>query len=531
MALRIVDPGAQASFDTNFGPSAVLSPDGTKLAFVGGDGRIYVRKLDAPKAEAVPRTEGARDPFFSPDGLSIAFFTDTQLKKVAVSGGPVTTLCDAETARGGWWASDNAIWFATLRSTILRVSASGGKPEPLTKLNLDEREVTHRWPQSIDNGGMILFTANMEAGNFEQGFGVLQDLRTGRRRVIHRNGYHYRYIPGGYLVFMSQAGLFSVPLDLRSMETSGELVRLFDDVSSQPQNGGAQLSFSANGTLLYVSGEVRGKTVINWIDRAGKTTPLLSKPDYYFGLSLSPDGQSVAFGLSDGRQSSIGVYHPKQGEPRSLTATRSSSAPLWSGNYITYRTENTIMRQRADGMEVAQRLTLSNYAQVPDSWDPTGKILALRQYRGPDRNDILTIRIGDNAKEFLATSANEFGAAFSRDGRWTAYTSDGSGRNQVYVRPSQRSGDPWLVSKGGGMLPVWTQSELLYRARDGQIMIAAYTVRNGRFESESPREWPNARPVDLGEIRSFDTDGKRLAVIDLAPESRNHRLVMVTNFR
>jgi serine/threonine-protein kinase len=555
-----IAPGAETTTDDdalNYGPSTVLSSDGSRLAFLGRDSQICVRRLDEQKAACLAGTEGARDPFFSPDGQWIAFFTATQLKKVPVAGGAVVALADVEQDRGGAWTESGAIYFTTFRGPIQSITATGGKPQPLTHLDLDDREVTQRWPQTLDHDRMVLYTAHTAGSGFEEAFGVLVNLRTGRRKVVHRGGFHYRYLPSGHIVYISLAGLYALPFDLARMRSELELnaqpSKILDNVANQPHTGGAQISFtespSSHGEFLYAPAEPLGTSVISWMDRHGQTQPLLGRPGHYYGLSLSPDGTRVAFGLSDGRQSSIGIYDPKLDAPPQMTPMSGATAPIWTpdGQRVTYTMANNIFWQRADGAGVAQALTRSLNVQVPESWHPSGKILAFREFTGTNRNDIEILYLqGDEAsgwkvkdsKTYLATDADEFGAAFSPDGRWLAYCSNGSGTYQVYVRPFPGPGDPWPVSRQGGTLPVWSHpqsahgSRILYRALDGQIMSAAWAVHDGFFETDTAVAWTTGVPQDMGQVRGFDLhpDGQRLAVIALAPGQTEHRLVLAENF-
>jgi Tol biopolymer transport system component len=556
----VIDAGAEAEADrdaVNYGPSAILSPDGSLLAFQGHDSRLYVRRLDELKALPLPGTEDARDPFFSPDGKWIAFFNKAQLRKVSSAGGQTgagaVAVADVESDRGGAWAENGAIYFSTLRGPVMRAAADGvAKPQPLIRLNDDDREVTQRWPQALDHDRVVLYTANATAGDFEGAFGVVQNLQTGRRKVVHRGGFHYRYLPSGHIVFVSQAVLYAVPFDLTRMETTGEPAKILEGIASQPQTGGAQLSSADDGSVLYVPAEP-GKSVISWLDHAGRTQPLLPAQDNYFGLSIAPDGKRLAFGVSDGRQANIGIFgifDQAQAAPRLLTSITSAAAPLWTpdGQRIVYTNSNNISWQRADGTGVAQRLTQSMNLQTPESWHPSGMLLAFREYKQPNRNDIRILHLkGDEASgwrvedstTFLSTSADEFGAAFSPDGRWLAYASDGSGRYQVYVRPFPGPGSPWPVSLDGGTLPVWSRhgSQLLFRDPDGRIMTASWSVTEGRFETERPVPWTTgeagaSKPLDFGQARGFDLhpDGQRLAVITMPVGQPDHRLVLALGF-
>src|SRR5262249_15725712 len=221
--LLTAELGADVSLDrTDLGPAAILSPDGSLLALVarkseGDRPQLYLRRLDQLQAVPLPGTEGAHSPFFSPDGQSIAFFADTQLKRVAVKGGAVVVLADAPMDRGGTWSEDGTIvfapsWMASLG--LSRGSSSGGSPEFLPRRDPAAGEVTHRWPQALPGGKALLFTAHKTNGNFDDASIVVQGLPSGPRKVIVRGGYHGRYLSSGHVVYVHEGTLFAIPFDL-----------------------------------------------------------------------------------------------------------------------------------------------------------------------------------------------------------------------------------------------------------------------------------------------------------------------------
>ena len=267
-----------------------LSPDGTMLALVAGrhidSAQLYVRRLDALQATPLAGTEGARNPFFSPDGLWIGFFSGAKLKKIAVTGGTAVTLADAPGNRGGTWAEDGSIVFSpTPRSALMRVAEAGGPAQPVTKLA--EGEFGHRWPQILPGGRAVIFTSNV--GELGTGVGrvVVQRLPDGQARVLQQAGFFARYVPsrlgptkrgdrgGGHLVYMVGSTMFAAPFDSERLEVLGASVPVLDGVLSLPGPMAAQMSVSNTGALVYAPGGAqRQLRQMVWLDRDGRQEPL-----------------------------------------------------------------------------------------------------------------------------------------------------------------------------------------------------------------------------------------------------------------
>ena len=270
-----LDPGALTR-----GPAAILSPDGTHLAFVAGEPgeasrRIYVRPLDQLEARLLPGTEGAHGPFFSPDGQWIGFFAGGRLQKIAVTGGAAVTLADASDDRGGSWGEDGTIVLTPRGAPgagLQRVSSSGGEIQTLTTPDPDADEATHRWPQVLGDG-RVLYTAHSSVGGYENASLVMEVFPDGPRKVVHRGGYHGRYLPSGHLVFIHQGTLFAAPFDLEKMELTGAPVPVIEGVWAHSTTAGAQFSFSDTGTLVYVAGEGLGDSPIHWLGRSFDESP------------------------------------------------------------------------------------------------------------------------------------------------------------------------------------------------------------------------------------------------------------------
>jgi len=306
--------GADASLPTNAGASAILSPNGTTLAFVGQQAnqtRLFIRKLDQLQAAALGGTEGAASPFFSPDGQWIAFFAGSKLKKVPATGGATVNLCDAPNARGGTWADDDTIIFtpeSRLNVTLMRVSAAGGTPAVFGTLS--KGATTQRWPQALPGGKVVLYTEHSAANNFDGATLVVASLSGGTPKVVVRGGHYGRYVPSGHLIYLQQGTLFAVRFDLDRLETLGHAVPALEGLSANPTvTGGAQLAVSSEGTLVYLPGtaSVTGNPV-DWVPRDGKTSVLRATKADWTDPRFSPDGQRLAFAIFDGKQTDIWVY-------------------------------------------------------------------------------------------------------------------------------------------------------------------------------------------------------------------------------
>ena len=537
--------GADASLVTNFGPAAILSPDGTHLAFVaaGPDQkrRIYVRSLNQLQATALSGTENTRNPFFSPDGQWLGFFADGKLKKISVQGGAPATLCDAPDDRGGSWGEDGAIVFTpSFGAPLSKVSSAGGTPQLLTALDRKVGELTHRWPQVLPGGKAVLFTSSTFTGFYEDADIVLYSTASGQRKTVHRGGFHARYVPTGHLVYMHEGTLFAVPFDLNHLEVTDQPVPILDRVATNPGTGGAQFSFSETGNLVYVAGgSVIQNVSIYWMDRQGKFTPLRETPGGYFAPAFSPDGRRLAMNIRDGKRTDTWVYEWERDTLTRLTfGGEFTGSSVWTpdGQRITYTFlekdgASNVYWKRADGAGDALPLTESKNQKYPNSWRPDGKVLAYTQLNPDSSWDILTLAIeGDEKsgwkpgepKPFLNSPFNEVDAAFSPDGRWLAYGSDESGNSEVYVRPFPGPGGKWQISTGGGLLPRWSRSskEFFYRTTDSKIMVAAYTTTGDSFHADKPQLWSPGQFTGRGPYSNFDVhpDGKRFAVLK-APAS------------
>jgi serine/threonine-protein kinase len=561
------DVGADVNLiSSSFGPIIALSPDGTHLAFVGrradqGVG-MYIRALGQAQATLLAGTEGARDPFFSPDGQWIGFFADGKLKKIAREGGAAVTLCDAPRDGGGSWAPDGTIVFEAFPSggpRLFRIPSAGGNPEPLTPAANQVEELMQAWPQVLPGGNAVLYTSRALSTDFESADLVVYSPASGQRKTIVHSAFCGRYVPSGQLLFEREGNLFAVPFNLKRLEVTGEPQPIVEEVASNSAiGGGAQFSFSENGTLAYLSGQSSfPKVGIYWMDREGKFQPLRETPAGYRQPAFSPDGKRLAVEVGEGRTREVWVYDLERDAFTRLAVN--GGGPVWTpdGQRITYYagdeksdTANLYWR-RADGAGDAQRLTVSKDYQLAFSWRPDGRTLAFIEFNsaGGTNFDVMTLSVeGDEKsgwkpgepKPFVNTVSNEGYPDFSPDGRWLAYGSDESGRFEVYVRPFPGPGGKWQISSGGGRFPKWSRGgrELFYRTLlpESKIMAATYSASGDSFHADKPRLWSPGQFTDTGVIPNFDVhpDGKRFAVLKAPDTDRqsgpNNKVSFIFNF-
>jgi serine/threonine-protein kinase len=516
--------------------TAAISPDGNRIAFPvrdsGGKQKLATRLLGQAASTVLSGTDNAADPFFSPDGQWIGFFADGMLKKISVLGGAALTLCDAPNARGASWGEDgNIITAITTAGGLVRVLATGGAPQTLTK-PLERGERSHRWPKVLPGGNGVLFTASSVNGAYDDANIEVLSLKSGEIKILVRGGYFADYFPTtigvGYLIYVHQGALYGVPFDPGSLELRGVPTPLLDDVAGNAGTGGGQLDVSRTGTIVYLSGKSSRTTwPVAWLDSAGKTQTLIATPGLYFTPRFSPDGNRLALSVNSNKGRDIYSYDWRHDTMPRLTFTgRANVLPVWTpdGRHIAYASSDGLWWVRADGAGEPQRLLETQRPVFTNSFSPDGRSLSYSETAPGTEVDIwiLPLDLSDaerpkpgKPEPFLRTPANEAFSAFSPDGHWIAYTSDETGQIEVYVRPFPGPGGKWQVSTGGGSVPIWSNDgrELFYASLDERIMVTEYVVKGDSFSNTKPRLFSDIQINDNGN-RYFDVhpDGKRFAV-------------------
>ena len=325
--------------------SVVISPDGTRLVYVGtisgGPPKLLTRRLDQPNATELAGTEGARDPFFSRDGQWVAFWTGKEIYKVPVDGGGPVLLGEFGAMTGGDWDDEGNLVIGTGAPSpngVLRLPSTGGAGTPM--LELANGELFHTHPQILPGGkAMLLQVVGTPPGQDNSTVDVVS-IADRARKTLARGVGSPRYLPSGHLVYTKKATMFAVPFDLERMETRGTAVAVLDDVAYDPVANGAQYDVSRTGTLVYRRRVGDSSATVQWLDTTGKQEPLLARPGAYVGTPrVSPDGKRIAITIQDGGNQDIWVYEPERDAMTRLTSGGGIFAnPVWTrdGRHVVY---------------------------------------------------------------------------------------------------------------------------------------------------------------------------------------------------
>jgi Tol biopolymer transport system component len=494
--------------------------------------RLYLRKMDQSDAKPIAGTEGGINPFLSPDSRSVGFWADGKLKKIPVDGGVATEICTASSIYGASWGRDNSVVFADgYNLGLSRVSAEGGKPETLTKPDPAREESSHGLPAWLPDGKAILFTMMRSFYDRQPRVAVLR-MDTREHRILLENAADAKYVPTGHLVFLRQGALMAVRFDPVRLEVVGQPVALVENVMQAfslrigLNTGAGQFGVSETGCLLYAAGGVVPdlKNSLVWVDYKGTEQPVMDLQYPFWAPRLSPDGRKIAY-ATYGSERQIWVYDLSTGTNSRLTDAGWAEFPIWTPDnkrilfsWLKSGVPN-LFWQPCDGSSPMERLTTSEYMQEAGSWSPDGKTAALVEIHQDTGEDIAVLDVGSGrVTPFLNSPFDEQFPEISPDGRWIAYTSDESKRNEVYVQPFPGPGMKYPVSAEGGDQPLWARDskQLFYRWEDQVWVVDVRT--NGGFATGKPRlvfERPGY--YSSGPIRSYDMslDSQRFLMIKL----------------
>jgi serine/threonine protein kinase/Tol biopolymer transport system component len=525
-------PPEKATFSYGDLPhTAAVSPDGRQLAFVATLERrtqIWLRPLDKVAAEPLANTEGAQNPFWSPDGHYIAFFAGGKLKKIAATGGATTTLCDAAPyANSGTWSKDGVILFTQSQGEggIYRVSATGGEATQVLKLNESRHEIYYFWPHFLPDGHHFLFL--LGAAQREESAVCVGSLDTGETRRLAQANSRAFYAPPGYLLYLHDGALVAQPFDAGAQKLAGEPVTVAEHIRNFSPTGNAQFSVSLNGeVLIYQTGGNISR--LAWTERNGTEVGSVGAPADYGTMRLSPDGQELAVDIVDARDGTndIWIFDLTRGNSTRFTFDMGQeNAPVWSpgGRRIIYSHDpdgppHLYQKSLNDTGESGEMLLpMNNKIQTPLDWSADGRFIIYREYDPKTKFDLLLLPMtGEHQPSvLLRTPFNESAARLSADGRLLAYVSDESGRDEVYVRFVQGDVERWQVSNSGGHSPRWRHDgqELFYISGDLKLMAVPVKIGD-KFEAGTP----TALFKIAAKYGEFDVmpDGKRFLINSIA---------------
>ena len=487
-------------------PRFALAPDGRSLVFVAGrpplKPTVWLRHLDDVEASPVPGTEDAEDLFWSPDSRWIGFFAEGTLKKVAVASGTVQTIArDVSDPRGGSWGPDDTILFGTGYGAIYRVAAAGGTPQPVTPLD-SRNEGSHRWPQFLPDGRHFLFT--VRSGLADRRGVYVGTLEAETRVRLLRVESDAQHVAPGYLLFLDGDTLFAQPFDSDRLVLSGQPTPIEARVGRSSRGNGA-LSASRMGTIAYASATLRTGR-LTWFDRRGTALGTVG-PDGeqdYADFRLSGDDTRLAASLVDPKLSlpDVWLFDLVRGSASRLTfGPAINAAAVWSpqGDRIAFRSnrkgviELYLMSAIEGGSdeplvtdEMARRIGVAQSNLIPTDWSSDGERLA---FSTGLPSDIWLLTVADPARpvKIVASPGDQMHGNFSPDGGFLAYTSNESGRFDVYVQSLRPPARKWPISVNGGYEPRWRADgqELYYLANDQMLM--AVPVSSGAAPFGVPR--------------------------------------------
>jgi eukaryotic-like serine/threonine-protein kinase len=550
------------------GDAFAVSPDGRHLAFAatGSDGiaRLWVRDLDSLEIRVLLDSYPASvkhhrvvPPFFwSPDSRFIGFQAGSKLAKIEISGGPAQTLCDVQwTIVGGSWNRDGVIVFADTARGLMQLSAAGGVASPLTSIDPSRKEVVHVLPSFLPDGRHFLY---LRASSIPENSGVyVGSLNTkpaeqdSRRLLATTSG--PVYVPSsdsdsGQVLFLRQGTLMAQPFDARRLELSGEAVQVASQVGSFIDYG--LFSASSNGVLVYRS-TVGQNYQLTWLDRQGKFLGTVAEPAGYNSIALSPDGRRVAVSRTNPDNTpNWDVWLLDVGRNTSTRLTYDqvrATFPVWSadGSSVIFGSihegETNLYLKSASGAGDERLLPKSTHGdKYATSWSRDGRFLLYSLENPETKSDLWVLPLQGDRKltPFLRTKFNETSGQFSPDGHWIAYTSDESGRDEIYVRDfsfgsaqgSKDAAGKWLISKDGGTEPRWRGDgkELFYVASDGKFMSVDIRAKP-LFEAGAPRPLFQLPPGFIGgEVTS---DGKRFLIGVPLAQSASVPFTVVLNWQ
>ena len=519
-----------------------VSPDGHRIALVATsrDGRtlLWVRSLDTLNAQPLAGTEGAARPFWSPDSRFLAFFADGKLKKIDVSGGPPLTLCDAPDDRGGAWSQDGVIVFAPRTDSALqKVSDSGGTPVAATVLAPGE---AHRGPVFLPDGRHFLYRAKMDRGT---GLIYVASLDSTDRKLLSNVDSGTYVYTQGHLLFLRGTTLMAQPFDTRHLVLAGDAFPIAEQIQVQNATGPGFGLFSASssGVLAYQTGIGTTATQLVWFDRTGKQVGTLGDSATYADLEFSPDEKRASVSISDGQQRDIWAYDVARGLRTRITFDPADELnSVWSpdGSRLVFNSRRKghldLYQKDSSGAGTEEVLLEDNRDKSPQSWSPDGRFILYTSSGSPTGDDLFVMPLSGDRKPvpFLQTPFNEYDGQFSPDGRWVAYGSDESGKDEIYVAPFPGPGGKWQISTAVGTYPRWRRdgTEIFYLAPDNKLMAAAVNGKGSRFEVGAVKPLFETRALDpTRNSFAVSADGQRF-LINTDPQTSSAPITVVLNW-
>ncbi len=510
---------------------AALSPDGNSVALVvfkNNAHSLSVRRLDEAEPRALAGTEGALEPFWSPDGKSIGFFADGKVKRIAAAGGPAQIVCDGAPApSGGTWNGAGVIVFnATLNGPLMRVDANGGTAQPLTKMR--PRDEAHHWPQFLPDGDHIVFL--VDAPRTEDHWVAITSLRDGSIRPLFQGVTNAAYAAPGFLLYTRAASLLAQPFDAKKLAVTGDPRVIADHIEQDADTHHRAFSVAA-GRLLYRTASPDSQ--LTWVDRNGKAIEKTGEARHFGLFRISPDGKRVLIEQldADGRGDDLWMIDSSRNQTTRFTFDPASDiVPVWSPDgsraaFLSLRDVGDIfVADAANPSNVTQLTHLASSDVEPTSWSPDGKSVFLDHQlpNRPDYDIYVYSFASRELKPFIATPFSETSGVISPDGSMFAWVSEESGHPEVYAAHYPALSDRRQVSAGGGSMPRWRADgrELFYVSPSQQVMSVDLTK-----EAATPQAL-----FTISGAYDVAPDGQRFLTAIAVDDPARTPLTLVTNW-
>jgi serine/threonine protein kinase/Tol biopolymer transport system component len=548
-----VSPPQGATFNfvgRDAGP-VIVAPDGRRMAFVAtskeGKKQIYVRKLNSLDADALEGTEGATYPFWSGDSRFIGFFAEGKLKKIGIHGGPAQTLCDALAGRGGAWNRDGVIVFTPgIYEPLYRISANGSSLTQLTRLEKNTDELSHRWPYFLPDQRHIIYIGfKQNVADQKSGHRVHITSIDGKENTIVELNTQSQVLAAlpGYLLFGRENSLLAQAFDMNKLQITGEAFPIAQQVQLYLNTGNAIFSVSQNGVLAYQQSSTPSISQLKWFDRNGKEISTLGPPGDYEDPDLSPDGKKVAINSINSQIGSTNIWYFDVLQNKQTRFTFSASFDhhaVWTPDQtkIVYDSQRrgraNLYVKSLSGTGSEELLLESDEEKTPTCYSSDGRYLVYQSSNLKTKSDLWLLQFFGDRKPIplIRTENNEVGGQISPDNKWLAYTSDESGKWEIYVTSFPKVSGKRQISTSGGTQPRWRADgkELFYLSTDRKLM--SVEIKEGeRFEEGEPKPLFATQSRYTGNVAyDISADGKLFLINTIISNVQSPPLAVVLNW-
>ena len=549
---------------TTFDYGLAVSPDSQQVAFVAspslGESTLAVRKLDSSQSKLLPGTEGAHFPFWSPDSSQIGFFANGKLKRIDLRSGAVQSVADTAEGvapsgegRGGDWNANGDIIFApSPLSPLLRVTANGGNPAPVTFLDTAKGETSHRWPHFLPDGHHFTFVARVGIARETESI-FIGSLDSRERQALFAASSGVQFAPPGYLVFVRGRTLYAQNFNPRQLRLAGEPIAMLDGIEPEGEAGPTYYApFSASGGVLAYAKSSGLHLQLAWHDRTGRKLTDIASPGTYDEPVLSPDGRRIALDVL-GNRNSVWLLDLARGVLSRLSFEERAVCPIWSpdGTQIAYRAVDAELREFSivvrPSTGAGNAISLIRLPQTqggetlyPDSWSPDGRFLLVEKVDVGSRDHgtlwLLPVHGDGKLQPFLSSMFNVSHGSFSPNGRWVAYSSDETGRPEIYVQDFRRT-KKIQISTAGGDQALWSRNgrELFYISADHNLVTVEIEANGPDLKASPPRVLFHARVRSEGLAGSrinyaVSADGNRILLNELQEGNLPTATTVVVNW-